>query len=242
MKSKNKFDDLDVFSSKCNISAFKREFNNLPPTLQVSYGKKLIKENKPFKETPNLASAFKRGLYILDKEIYNKIYNNNKNEEPLSMKLLDLENHLTGVMMSILDDDELLKKIAIIISLRDDEIQIMEFVKKIDDDLYKKILTKLPDAKKTTEGVRPISNKNRQPEYNDDHHNDEDDDDNGLENNPFAGEKDENYYLLQSQYDFKAESLSIYYEELKKRNLPSQVIESLIMMESSVLDSLVGRS
>ena len=98
-------------------------------------------------------------------------------------------------------------------------------------------MANLPDAKRVTEGVPKIKNNKF---IEDD--NDNDNDDNESEDNPFAGDSDENYSLLQNQYDFKAEALSIYYEELKKRNLPSQIIESLILMESSILDSLVGRS
>jgi len=228
MKKNNVFSNLDDFASKLNVLDFKKTFNSLKETDKNFYIKNNFFKNKNFEENKHLLTVFKRGISILDKDLYSKLCDPQARKTPLSADIADLENYLTGVIMSLSDNDELIKKIASIISQRKDELTIMEFVKKIDEDIYKKILANLPDAKR-------IENKMK--------NNCEDDDDSEAScPDPFFEEEiSEINDLLESQYSFKAEALSLYYEELKSKNLPSHMISKLLCIESSTLDSLIGR-
>lgn len=234
MIPKEKYELLDKLSSKCNIAEFKVEFNSLSPVYQKAYAKSLGKNGKPFKDNPNVGQIFRRGIYILDRGIFNKIYGEEEKEVPFSMNVVDFENYLSGVILSMSESKDFIKRIAKIISHRDDEVKIMDFIKRVDEDLFKKILSKLPNAKKAEQGATEIITQKH-------NHDGDDDEFKDLNDNPFSGEGDENYEFLRHQYEFKAESLAMYFNELSKKEIPLEMIKELILMESVTLDSQLGR-
>jgi hypothetical protein len=237
MKQNIKFDNLDKHALKFNISAFLNEFKTLNVTSKNLYSKNNLKDNGIFKDNSSSYSIFKRGLSIADKNIYNQIFGQNNEPYPLSMDMLNLDIFLTGVIMSISDDDDLLKKISKLISDHQYEFEIMEFIKKIDEDIYKKILANIPNAKK----INIISDNLMEDKRKNFMKNNNDDEENEDSENPFFGDEHENFEHLHHQYEFKAEALMILYEELKKRNFPSKIINELIIKESKKIDTLIGR-